>query len=245
MCSNYVPVTRRDRLLTFFGVDRRRDDPASDRWPLNVAPFIRLAHGGPGAERIVDDGVFGLLPDFAAELGFGRRTYNARSETVDRLPSFRDAWANGQRCIIPAEAIYEPNWETGQCVRWAITQEGNIPFGIAGIWAEWVDPKDYKKVLSFAMLTVNADGHALMQRFHKPEDEKRMVVILRPEDYAEWLSCTPQEAKRFFRQWQGPLLAEPAPLPPRAPQASSVRTSRPPKPSEPPGPPVPRTGDLF
>ena len=216
---------------------RERDDAPVDTWPVGIAPFIRLARDGAGGEPVVDDGLFGLLPNFAAEVGYGRRTYNARSETVDRLPSFREAWARGQRCIIPAEAIYEPNWETGQCVRWAISQEGQVPFGIAGIYTDWLDPKTLKRVWSFAMLTVNADRHPLLKRFHKPEDEKRMVVILQPSDYADWLSCPVAEAKRFFRCWEGPLLAEPLPLPPRAPQASSVRTARPPKP--------PETGRLF
>lgn len=234
MCSNYVPVTRRARMLAFFGVDRGRDDEPADTWPLGLAPFIRLAEDGSGLERVAADGIFGLLPPFATELAFGRRTYNARTETVARLPSFREPWAQGRRCIIPVEAIYEPNWETGQCVRWAICQEGFIPMGIAGIYQPWRHP-DGRDVFSFAMLTVNADGHLLMQRFHKPEDEKRMVLILDPKDYGEWLSCTVQEAPKFFRPWPGPLVAEAAPLPPRAPQGSSVRTTRPP----------PATGSLF
>jgi putative SOS response-associated peptidase YedK len=234
MCSNYVPVSRRDRLLTFFGVERDRDQEPVDTWPVNMAPFIRLA---PDGSRVVHDGLFGLLPSFATEVGYGRRTYNARSETVARLPSYRDAWAKGQRCIIPAEAIYEPNWESGPCVRWAIHQEGFIPFGIAGIYTSWFDQKTKTEVFSFSMLTVNADDHPFMRRFHKPEDEKRMVVILHPSDYAEWLSCPVAEAPKFFKQWQGPLQGEPLPLPPRAPKASSVRTARPPKP--------PETGQLF
>jgi hypothetical protein len=47
------------------------------------------------------------------------------------------------------------------------------------------------------------------------------------------------QAKRFLKQWAGPLIAEPLPLPPRAPQAGSVRTSRPRKPEP------PETGRLF
>jgi putative SOS response-associated peptidase YedK len=238
MCSNYVPVSRRDRLLTFFGVERDRDDPTVDAWPLGLAPFIRLAEDGSGLERVVDDGIFGLLPHFATEIGFGRRTYNARSETVHQLPSFRDAWAQGRRCVIPCEAIYEPNWESGQCVRWAIYQEGQVPFGVAGLYAPWRHP-DGRDVFSFAMLTVNADGHPLMQRFHRPEDEKRMVVILDPEDYGNWLTCRVQDAPAYFRRWEKPLKAEASPLPPRAPKAGSVRTLRPPR------PPAPQTGSLF
>lgn len=35
------------------------------------------------------------------------------------------------------------------------------------------------------MLTVSADGHLVMERMHKPNDEKRSVAILRPGDYDE------------------------------------------------------------
>lgn len=216
MCSNYRPVTRSDRMLTFFGIERPRDEPPVDVWPLGLAPFIRLAEpgAGPGGLRVVDDGHFGLLPHFQAELAAGRRTYNARSETVHRLPSFRDAWARGQRCIVPVECIYEPNWETGRAVRWRIRQPGDLPLGVAGIYTRWRDPQGRER-LTFAMLTVNADAHPLMRRFHKPGDEKRMVAILAPADYGAWLACPVSEALAFLAPWDGALEAEPAPLPPR------------------------------
>ncbi|NPC56334.1 SOS response-associated peptidase [Caenimonas soli] len=232
-------MTRRARLLSYFGVERDRDENPADTFPINVAPFIRLAKDGESGVPVVNDGLFGLLPHFASEVGFGRRTYNARSETVDRLPSFRDAWANGQRCIIPAEALYEPNYEGGKAERWAVYQEGYVPFGVAGIYTQWRDFKTGRDVYSFSMLTVNADDHPFIKRFQKPEDEKRMVVILHPSDYAEWLSCPVDEAKRFLKQWTGPLLGEPLPLPPRAPKASSVSTAKPRKPEP------PETGRLF
>lgn len=235
MCSNYRAVTRSDRLLTFFGVERGRDEPSVDVWPLGLAPFIRLAEDGSG-NKIVEDGLFGLLPHFAVELAAGRKTYNARSETVAKLPSFRQSWSKGWRCIIPAESFYEPNWETGKAVRWLIQQPGEVPMGIAGIYRKW-RYQDGREVFTFAMLTVNADGHPVMQHFHRPGEEKRMVVILDPKDYAGWLSCPLEEATTYFKQWQGPLEAFPAPMPPRAPKSSSVTTSRP--------PPPPETDDLF
>lgn len=237
MCSNYRPVTRADRMLTFFGVERARDEPPADVWPTGLAPFIRLAEDGSG-NKVADDGIFGLLPHFAAELAYGRRTYNARSETVAKLPSFREAWAKGWRCIIPAESFYEPNWETGQAVRWVIQQAGAIPMGIAGIYRKWRH-SDGREVFTFAMITVTADGHPVMQRFHKPGDEKRMPIILDPADYGTWLSCPVDQASSFFKQWPGELDASPAPLPPRAPKASSVRTTRPPS------PPADQGGQLF
>jgi putative SOS response-associated peptidase YedK len=232
VCANYRPVTRSDRMLTFFGVERDRDDPPADVWPMGMAPFLRLSEDGSSAKWVADNGLFGLLPHFAVEVAEGRRTYNARSETVAKLPSFREAWRSGWRCIIPAEHIYEPCWEGGKCVRWQIQGPGATPFGIAGIYRRWRGP-DGREVFTFSMLTVNAAGHPVMSRFHKPDDEKRMVVILDPKDYGEWLGCPVDEAPKFFRQWMGPLEAFPNELPPRAPKASSVRTSRPADPNPP------------
>jgi putative SOS response-associated peptidase YedK len=225
MCSNYEAVTRADRLLSFFGVVREGEEPPVVTWPTGLASFVRLAEDGSGNRR-VDDGAFGLLPVFAKELAYGRKTYNARTETVAKLPSFRSAWKQGKRCIVPAECIFEPNWETGKAVRWRIQQPGEVPMGIAGIYEQWTSPEG-ETMFSFAMLTVNADGHPVMSRFHRPEDEKRMVVILNPEQYDPWLTCPVVEAPKFFKQWMGQLDAYPAPLPPRA------------KKTKPAGPPAP------
>ena len=98
--------------------------------PLGMAPFIRLTVEGQERGRpalVAEDGMFGLLPHFAAEEQHGRRTYSARSETVHKPPSFRPTWKAHQRCIIPTEAVFEPNYETGKAVRWRISQEGDVP----------------------------------------------------------------------------------------------------------------------
>jgi putative SOS response-associated peptidase YedK len=208
-------VTRIDRLLTYFGVERSPQEapPEADTWPLGLAPFIRLHEDGSG-NKVVGEGQFGLLPHFAKEIAYGRKTYNARSETVASKPSFRTAWARGRRCIIPAEYIYEPCYESGAAVRWRIQKAAAIPMGIAGIYNPW-RAEDGRMLWSFAMLTVNADGHPVFARMHKPQDEKRKVVILEPADYDDWLRCSPAAAQGFFKQWHGELEAFPAPLPPR------------------------------
>jgi putative SOS response-associated peptidase YedK len=215
MCANYHPVTRMDRLLTFFGVQREASEPTPPEiWPLGLAPFIRLHEDGSG-NKVIDDGLFGLLPPFAKELAYGRKTYNARSETVHTLVSFKDPWARGQRCIIPAEAIFEQCYESGRAVRWRINQPGDIPMGVAGIYRRWRAP-DGRFLWSFAMLTVNGDGHPVYGRMHANGEEKRMVVIIDPAEYDRWLQCTPDQAKAFFKQWLGPLDACAAPLAPRS-----------------------------
>lgn len=52
-----------------------------------------------------------------------------------------------------------------------------------------------------AMLTVNADEHDVMGRMHRPGDEKRSVVILRPEDQDEWLHVDGQMCAALLQIW--------------------------------------------
>ena len=66
-------------------------------------------------------------------------------------------------------------------------------------------------VQSFTMLTINAASHPLMQNFHKPAHEKRMVVILPPERYQDWLVATPEQSMNFMVPYAANALqAEPA-----------------------------------
>lgn len=226
MCANYIPVTSQDRLLSFFGVDKAtgRDGPPVDVYPLGTAPFIRRAEPGSG-HRVLESGMFGLLPGFAKELAFGRKTYNARSETVDRLASFRTAWARGQRCIVPVEAIFEYCHETGSAQRWCIAQPLSYPFGIGGLYSVWTAP-DGTRTFTFTMLTVNADGHPVFGRMHAPGDEKRMPLILDPADYDGWLAASPEDAKAFFRPFTGPLESWPMEAPGRRRQGAAPRAPR-------------------
>jgi len=67
-------------------------------------------------------------------------------------------------------------------------------------------------VVSFSMLTVNADEHPVMRQFHKPEDEKRTPVIITPELHDSWLSADPERAVELMTWAHMPeLKAAPAP----------------------------------
>ena len=82
--------------------------------------------------------------------------------------------------------------------------------GIAGLWSWWRAPSG-NEIKSFTMLTINADQHALMRNYHKPGDEKRMVVILPAGEYDDWLSAPPAQTNEFLRQYPADaLVAVPA-----------------------------------
>lgn len=218
MCSNFQALREIERMEQYFRIHGELPDFPRETWPVYQAPYVRRDHDAPkyAFSRELRLGHFGLVPSWAKDLNIGRNTYNARTETVATKPSFRNAWRHGQRAIAPAEWIYEPNYETGKPVRWKIQHVDGLPMGIAGLW-EWC-PK--LKAESFTMLTVNAEGHPLMERFHKPEDEKRMVVILAQEDFDRWLDCPPGEMMSMMTRYPAELLtAEPAPAPPRKKKA--------------------------
>ena len=140
MCSHYQALKERAKFEKEFCVKLPPYEGVYDVWPTYEALFIRR----PPEADVGDDAVpsrealpgqFGLLPHWAKDDKLGRRTFNARSETAATLPSFRDAWRKGQRCIIPAEAIFEPDWRSGKAVATRISLADGEPMGIAGLWS--------------------------------------------------------------------------------------------------------------
>ena len=69
---------------------------------------------------------------------------------------------------------------------------------IASIWDTWTDTESGELIVSFSMITIDASAHPVMNRFHKPEDEKRTVVPLRPELFNQWLNATPETARSLL-----------------------------------------------
>ncbi|MAG64966.1 MAG: DUF159 family protein [Pseudomonadales bacterium] len=215
MCSRYEAPSSQ-RLLEAFQVTT--DEPTqTELWPTYVGPFLRESAGeeGDGAPELeVLSGVFGLLPFWAKDTKLARRTYNARSETAAERNSFKGAWAAPRHCIIPAVAIYEPDWRGGKAVPTRIARADGGLMSIAGLWDRWIGPAG-EEVHSFSMLTINADDHPLMRDYHRPGEEKRMVVILPNGAIQDWLRATPEQSMEFMRQYPADrLIAEPRPSKP-------------------------------
>jgi putative SOS response-associated peptidase YedK len=212
MCSHYHAVQNAARFRTHFGLELPSQAFKHDVWPGYEGLFIRRhAHADVGDEAVGRHealvGRFGLVPHWAPDTRISRMTYNARSETVAAKPSFRDAWRQAQHCIIPADLIFEPDWRSGRAVPTALARQDGAPLGIAGLWARWRSPQG-EVVYSYTMLTINAAHHELMRNFHRPEDEKRMVVVLPPERYDDWLMADARHSAGFLQplaseHWQG------------------------------------------
>lgn len=198
-----------------FGVEPPVALGKHDVWPGYPAGFIRRhEHADIGDEAVPErealTGLFGMVPHWAKDTTGTKCTYNARTETVAEKPSFRDAWRKGQHCIIPAESFFEPDWRSGKAIPTRISLADGKPMGIAGLWSSWRAPKG-ETVYSFTMLTINADEHSLMKLFHKPTDEKRMVVILPPERFGGWLHAQAHQRGDFLQAFPADRLTVMAP----------------------------------
>lgn len=58
------------------------------------------------------------------------------------------------------------------------------------------------------MLTTNADNHPFMLQFHKPEDEKRSIVVIEPEHLKDWLNMHHEEAFELLKPMGAGYVAE-------------------------------------
>ena len=214
MCSHYQAIKERERYFKQFGVFPPEDIERPDMWPGYRGVMIRRPPPTDPHDEAVQTlealpGLFGLLPHWAKDLKLARHTYNARSETVAEKPSFRDAWRQAQHCIIPVEAIFEPDWRSGRAVATRISSADGEPMGLAGLWSSWRAPGG-ERIWSYTMLTINAAEHPLMRHFYKPEDEKRMVVVLPRAAYLDWLDAPAHRSMDFMQPYPADrLLATP------------------------------------
>jgi putative SOS response-associated peptidase YedK len=214
MCVNYRP-SERNHILEMFGATLHADST----WPAEVwkdypAPIIRALDDSANEAVLA---TYGIVPRKHIPEGVKVfDTMNARSETVGEKRSYSKAWRSGQTCLIPMECFFEPNYISGKSERWKIDLTDGKPFAVAGLWRDWKET-DGSETHSFTQLTINADSHPFMKQFHKPGDEKRSLVILRPDEYQAWLSCRdPEIARSFLTLYPSELMAgSPSPRPPK------------------------------
>jgi putative SOS response-associated peptidase YedK len=134
------------------------------------------------SERSLDALRWGLVPHWAKDLKFGARCINARAETVQTTPAFRDAFES-RRCIIPASGFYE--WKKNGTTK---TPYATVPtdeplFAFAGLWENWRDKAagdGAEWIRTCAIIT--GEPNELAAPIHD-----RMPVILPPEAWARWL----------------------------------------------------------
>ncbi|AMG45542.1 DUF159 family protein [Achromobacter xylosoxidans] len=224
MCSHYTALKKQVQLEKYFRARGIPLPPKSDMWPRYAGPFIRRPPEHDAGDEAVPEreavvGRWGMVaPGTAPEkLKDAEKlsTFNAKSETASKLWTFRLAWQHGRRCIIPAEAIFEPDWrpvyegKTKNPVPTRFCRADGAPLGIAGLWDRWRDAAGQLQE-GYTMLTINADQDPLFKDYHQAGKEKRMVVILPEGAYQDWLTAPAADTRDFLVPYPADrLVAEP------------------------------------
>jgi putative SOS response-associated peptidase YedK len=164
----------------------RLSDPGRlPNWPprYNIAPTQEVpVVRRMGEERRADLLRWGLVPPWADDLKFGARCINARAETVQALPAFRNAFRH-QRCLVVADGFYE--WKTAGKTKQPYHVSLTEPFAFAGLWERW--NKGSSPVETFAIVTTEA-GPKLSAVHH------RQPVMLLRDSFESWLDPTQEPA---------------------------------------------------
>jgi len=186
-------------------------------WPRQPGVFIRLKEAdGVDTSPLLEEkpvekpeqeallGQFGLVPTWVKSASDAKlrstKLVNARAETVTTSNNFRGAWLAAKRCIVPMMAFHEDDLRSGKAVPTRITRVDGRPMGVAGLWESW-SGSDGTIIVSFCLLTVNANSHALMHRYQQPGAEKRMPAVLNEGAYDAWLTARPEKAREFLRAY--------------------------------------------
>ena len=133
MCGRFDNLIARDAYRGLFKANRL---PMSN-FPLryNIAPtdHIPIVRIDPrDGEREVVMARWGLIPFWMKEKPKVPHI-NARAETVDRLPLFREAFAK-RRCLIPATGFYQWQQREDGKQPYRFRRKDLEPFAFAEIW---------------------------------------------------------------------------------------------------------------
>jgi len=194
MCGRYYSRRQKQAIAEHFKAGKIFEEPLAPNYniaPTTFQPVVRLDRDND--ERELVQLRWGLVPFLAKSLtdlkGFS--TFNARAETIANSATWREPFKK-RRCIIPADGFYE--WKALNDSKnppkqpYAISLKSGAPFGFAGLWDAWKEPKPAKESVhtldtwlqSSSIITTKANE--IMASIHT-----RMPVILHPRDWAEWL----------------------------------------------------------
>jgi putative SOS response-associated peptidase YedK len=149
----------------------------------NIAPGTYNPVVTQGLSNEVKLMKWGLVPYWAKDPKIGYKMANARSEEIDKKPSFRRPLKQ-TRCIIPTDGFYE--WRTvnlegkNEKQPWYFGLTSTKLFSFAGLYDIWLDAEK-RPLYTYTIITTEPNN--LVQTVHT-----RMPVILEKKDESLWLN---------------------------------------------------------
>jgi putative SOS response-associated peptidase YedK len=185
MCGRVIQSSEPLRLAILDGLDTSDNRMGNVGPRYNAAPsqeLLVIRQNHKTGERSLDLLMWGLIPNWCKDPQGGRKPINAKAEGVSTRPTFRDAYAF-RRCIVPVDGFFEWRAIKGASAKqpYAIAMKDGSPFGLAGLWENWRNPRTGEWERTFAIITV--PSNELVSQIHD-----RMPAILHRSSYDRWLS---------------------------------------------------------
>jgi putative SOS response-associated peptidase YedK len=179
MCGKFTRLYSWQQVFEYSNFLRPAEDPIETTTPMRFAPVIHLDASG---KRTTSPMRWGFVDRRAISPVERPKHMHARSETIDTLPTFSEAFA-GARGIVVVNTFNEgEELPSGKTKQWTITPRDGKPIGIAVIYERW-EHTDGNEILTFVMATTPANK--LISAI-----TDRMPAILPPERWATWLGET-------------------------------------------------------
>ncbi|NJL32499.1 MAG: SOS response-associated peptidase, partial [Phycisphaerales bacterium] len=163
MCGRYVRKTPLQKLARLLGAFNALPEL---RASYNIAPTqpLLIARIGADGRRELALVRWSWVPHWAKSVeGTGPVTINARSETVDEKPAFRDAFKY-RRCVVPADGFYEWDRSTQPRQPYYFHLAQQQPMWLAGLWEHWQDAHG-NELETGVILTSRGHGNG-WRKFH-------------------------------------------------------------------------------
>jgi putative SOS response-associated peptidase YedK len=151
---------------------------------------------------------WGLIPSWIRSIDDANairyKTFNARSESLDKKPSFSSS-IRSKRCIIPLKGFFEWQHIGKEKIPWYIYHSENEILSIAGLYDEWTENSTGELFSTFSIITTEANG--LMAEIHN--SARRMPVILDKTAETIWidLSTSVLDALSLLKPCQDEVLS--------------------------------------
>ncbi len=129
---------------------------------------------------------WGLVPHWAKDPKIGHRMINARAETLQEKPAFREAFRR-RRCLVLADGFYEWKRQGKAKIPHYLRLRSQRVFSFAGLWERWQGPGG-EPLNSFTIITT--EPNEVVAPIHQ-----RMPVILHADTHRLWLSPEPREPR--------------------------------------------------
>jgi putative SOS response-associated peptidase YedK len=189
MCGRYMLTSPVDALRQLFRFEQRPNlMPRYNIAPTQDVPIVRLTQDASARELVMVR--WGLVPFWADDLKGSARLINARAETLERTPAFREAYQR-RRCLVPADGFYEWRKEGRHKQPLLIRRQDQAPFAFAGLWERWQQP-DGQVLRSCTIVT--CPPNELVTPVHN-----RMPVILGADAWDRWLDPAAGDGRQLLR----------------------------------------------